>query len=250
MLEQAKVLGACFTKPASILTEFSILFCALFLAPPLQAQSFTTSQSELLMPVLEAMPDATEYTALQFGAYDLRLINPLFIQARQLQEAENHVDASRLYREALHILRINNGLYDASQVPVLDSLIESEIALQDWESVDKYYGYMEHLYRRLYPLEDPRLELGLQKVVSWHVNAINVNIDGKRIEHLQQANKLFKLRLQMAELTLTADDPKLDFLYRNIAICERQLYLSSDLNKEMLRRQEKRHQSPLLADRD
>lgn len=194
---------------------------------------------------LEATLEATDY-----NAYDQRLVDPLVVQARQLQESGSHTEAVTLFKEAIHILRVNHGLYNDSQIELLDAMIESEISLQNWELVNQHYGYMEHLYKRLYAVNDPRLETGLQKVVTWHVNALNVNLDGKRIEHLQQANRLFKLRLQIAQLTLQTDDPKFDFLNRNIEICERQLFLASDLNREMQRRQQRARQNALLADLD
>jgi hypothetical protein len=261
MLVTDRFLGALSVKTASNLTELGLLIVSLFVTSTLHAQSSPqhSLQAQSLAPV-DLAPVAVEMTVSESiratfdaeldGAYDQRLVEPLVDQARRLQEENQHEEASRLLQEALHLLRINNGLYDASQIDALDALIESEIALQDWESVDRYYTYMEHLYRRLYGVDDPRLEHGLQKVVAWHVNALNVNLDGKRMEHLQQASKLFKLRLQVAQLTLSADDPKLDFLYRNIAICERQLYLGSDLTKEMMQRQQKARQRALLADLD
>ena len=86
-------------------------------------------------------------------------------------------------------------------------------------------------------MDDPRLESGLRKVSAWHVNALNVNLDGRRIEHLRKANKLFKLRMQIAENTLSLDDPKFAVLAQNIEICERELFLASDLNREMMVRQ-------------
>jgi hypothetical protein len=52
-------------------------------------------------------------------------------------------------------------------------------------------------------------------------------------------NKLFKLRMQIAENTLSLDDPKFAMLARNIEIFERELFLSSGLNNEMLGRQER-----------
>lgn len=274
MLFLDKLLGALSPRPPSNFAEFSLLIASLFVTLTAQAQSlneqslnlqppnelflseptlensFATKSLTVPISASEEVHATLDFAGEAVGAYDERLVDPLFYQARTFLEAGRHDDASSLFKEALHLLRINNGLYDASQIDVLDYLIESEIAQQDWEEVDKHYAYMEHLYRRLYNIDDPRLELGLQKVVSWHVNALNVNLDGKRMEHLQQASKLFKLRLQVAQLTLTADDPKLDFLYRNIAICERQLYLGSDLNKEMLQRQEKVRQRALLADLD
>jgi hypothetical protein len=109
--------------------------------------------------------------------------------------------------------------------------------------VNNFYAYEEHLYRRLYGTDDSRLEAGLRKVSAWHITALNVNLGGNRIEHLRKVNKLFKLRMQIAENTLSLDDPKFAMLARNIEIFERELFLSSDLNSEMwIRQQEK----PLL----
>jgi len=174
-----------------------------------------------------------------FGPYDYRLLEPLDDQGELQQRMGDHEGAVRTFKQALHLTRINNGLHHESQIDVLDKLIASERVLRNWQDVDNHYAYMQHLYQRLYGIDDSRLEAGLQKVASWHVSAFNVDLDGKRIEHLQTANKLFHLRLKVAKLTLSADDPKFDFLYRNIALCERQLYLASGLNKEMMHRQEK-----------
>ncbi|NQV70289.1 MAG: hypothetical protein HQ498_09710 [Pseudohongiella sp.] len=192
----------------------------------------------------------------EFGAYDRRQVEPLGDLGRQQLEVGDYSRALALFKQALHVVRINNGLYHESQLEILDSIIASEIALQDWAAVDNHYSYLEHLYRRLYPLDDPRLEKGLREVSSWHVNALNINIDGRRVEHLREANKIFKLRLQIAEKTLISGDPRFDFLVRNIEICERQLYLASDLNKEMIARLPQRkvneydRRGALIADRD
>lgn len=186
----------------------------------------------------------------RYGAYDQRQVEPLKDLAGQKQELGEYQQALVLYTQALHISRVNNGLYHEAQIAILDNIINSQIALRDWKAVDDRYAYLEHLYRRLYAVDDPRLELGLQKVVSWHVNAFNVNLDGRQVDHLRQANKLFKLRLQVAELTLASGDPKFEFLNHNIAICERQLYLASDLNKEIRSRRQEAWRNPLIADID
>jgi len=250
MLCNEKIRSSITTPPAAkmaarLVLDFTVLLLA-SISLNLQAQSLTTSAQNALE--LDAFTDELNWSAN--NAFDDTLVQPMYERARQFQEMGSHTEALRLYKDAMHILRINNGLYDESQLELLEAMIESEISLQNWAMVDKHYSYMEYLYTRLYDINDPRLESGLQKVVSWHVNALNVNIDGKRVEHLQQANKLFKMRLQIAQLTLTADDPKLDFLLRNIAICERQLFLTSELNREIQRREMRTRDKKLLADLD
>ena len=154
-----------------------------------------------------------------------------------------HQQALVLFKQALHVARINQGLYHESQISIVDDIISAEISLQNWEEVDNYHAYQEHLYRRLYDTDDSRLEIGLRKMSTWHITALNVNLGSNRIEHLRKVNKLFKLRMKIAENTLPIDDPKFTMLARNIEIFERELFRSSDLNSEMLIRQER---NPLL----
>jgi len=172
-----------------------------------------------------------------------RQIESLGDLGRLSQSAGEHQRALLLFKQALHVARINQGLYHESQIAIVDDIISAEIALKNWEEVNNFYAYQEHLYRRLYDTDDSRLESGLRKVSAWHITALNVNLGGNRIQHLRKVNKLFKLRMQIAENTLSLNDPKFAMLARNIEIFERELFLSSDLNSEMLIRQQR---NPLL----
>lgn len=216
--------------------QFANLVAAtLFVFFPIQllSQALSVELVEELIPQEKQISDSDVLSVFGYEAYDFRQVEALGDLARQQQELGGYSQSLGLLKQALHVARINNGLYHESQFQILQDIIASEIALQDWEEVDDRYSYMEFLYRRLYQLDDPRLERGLREVSSWHVNALNVNLDGRRVEHLRKASKIFKLRLQIAEKTLSFGDPRFDFLVKNIEICERQLYLASDLNKEM-----------------
>ena len=224
---------------ARLLAMFSI---ALFSSGSLaQGLSFDLTNDS----VLSIDPASRAITTLEsdFAAYDLRQIESLEDLGRLSQSSGEHQQALVLFKQALHIARINQGLYHESQISIVDDIISAEIALQNWEEVNNFYAYEEHLYRRLYDTDDSRLEVGLRKVSAWHITALNVNLGGNRIEHLRKVNKLFKLRMQIAKNTLSLDNPKFAMLARNIEIFERELFLSSDLNSEMrIRQQEK----PLL----
>ena len=237
VLEELKQASVAVTLPrfASFIATISFAFypCTVL------AQDPSVNVVDELIPMADQAPRRVLLPEFEFGAYDQRQVEPLGDLGREQLELGDYAQALQLFKQALHVSRINHGLYHESQLQILDSIIASEIALRDWEAVDNHYSYLEHLYRRLFELDDPRLERGLREVSSWHVNALNVNIDGRRVEHLRQANKVFKLRLQIAERTLTIGDPRYDFLVKNIEICERQLYLSSDLNTEMLARRPK-----------
>jgi tetratricopeptide (TPR) repeat protein len=204
------------------------------------AQGLSVNLTNDSVPSIDPASRAITTLESDFAAYDLRQIESLEDLGRLSQSSGEHQQALVLFKQALHVARINQGLYHESQIPIVDDIISTEIALQNWEEVNNFYAYEEHLYRRLYDTDDSRLEAGLRKVSAWHITALNVNLGGNRIEHLRKVNKLFKLRMQIAENTLSLDDPKFAMLARNIEIFERELFLSSDLNSEMLIRQQKK----------
>lgn len=176
-----------------------------------------------------------EELELEYGPFDIKLkeaFKGLGFQLRQSGELEA---ASEAYKRALHVSRINEGLYNESQLSIVERLIDVDQKLARWDRVNDHYGYLEHLYKKIYGKEDPRLERGLRKVVAWHLDASSYNLNGERIEHLHKAHGLLKLRLEVAELTRSGEDPLLDALRRNIAQSEHILYLASDQYREMSR---------------
>jgi len=204
------------------------------------AQGLSVNLTNDSVPSIDPASRAITTLESDFAAYDLRQIESLEDLGRLSQSSGEHQQALVFFKHALHVARINQGLYHESQVSIVDDIISAETALQNWEEVNNFYAYEEHLYRRLYDTDDSRLEAGLRKVSAWHITALNVNLGGNRIEHLRKVNKLFKLRMQIAKNTLSLDDPKFAMLARNIEIFERELFLSSDLNSEMLIRQQKK----------
>ena len=228
---------------SQLLTMLFAMFSIALLSSDSFAQGLSLNLTNDLVPAID--PASRAITALEsdFGAYDLRQIELMENLGRFSQSSGEHRQALVFFKQALHVARINQGLYHESQISIVDDIISVEIALQNWGEVNDFYAYQEHLYRRLYDTDDSRLEIGLRKVSTWHIAALNVNLGGNRIEHLRKVNKLFKLRMKIAENTLPIDDPKFTMLARNIEIFERELFRSSDLNSKMLIRQER---NPLL----
>ena len=166
------------------------------------------------------------------------------------QEAGEHEVAIKAFNQALQITRIKYGLYHEAQIPLLEGIILSSMEVRDWESVDKRYAYMEHLYRKLYDVDDPRLENGLQKVSSFHVSAFNINLDGRREYHLRRAATVFRTRLEVAENTLDEGHPRFEYLNEGIANCREQLYRMSNAERESEKSSRDRVRDRLLADLD
>ncbi len=211
-----------------------VTVCPIVQGDPLALAPSALSR-QLPMSVIEKQRESILQLEFNYGPYDIRLKEALKGLGFQLKNSGDFFESRNAYNRALHISRVNEGLYNASQVSIVERLIELDFGLANWEEVNKHYGYLEHLYKRLYRIDDPKLEEGLKKVVAWHIDASNINLGGNRVEHLRKVYLLFKLRLKVAELTLSGEDPMFDFLKYNIARSERYLYMASDLNKEMRR---------------
>ncbi|MEQ8312489.1 MAG: hypothetical protein RL839_12765 [Gammaproteobacteria bacterium] len=185
-----------------------------------------------------------------YNPYDHSQLESLVQEAIRIQEAGNHEHAVLVFEKAWQTSRVAYGLYHQAQIPLLESMIASQIELEQWQSIDNHYAYLELLYSRLYDTEDVMLEAGLQKISSWHINAFNLNLDGKREQHLRKARSLLKLRLEVAANTLPAGDPKFEFLTESIRLSEQYLYLMSARHKQQLRQQERVERDRLLATLD
>lgn len=164
------------------------------------------AQYSLLVQELEA----------DFGPFDARLSEPLLSASDMLAERGDYHEAISAAERALHIVRINQGLYSEPQIAIVERLIECNVAVEDWGAVDDNFHYLEFLYNRLFEQGGLQWDYGIAQVADWHVIAINHNLGDDRNEHLREANRLFRLRLVYAEQDDSVDQHVIDVLRHNV----------------------------------
>lgn len=103
-----------------------------------------------------------------------------------------HRDAIEIFDRAIHISRINNGLYDLTQVPIIESLLESLKARGHWEEVHDRHQYLYWLHKRNYGAEDPRMLPVIEKLGKWYINDYALNPDRRVMDQLVDAHDLFE----------------------------------------------------------
>jgi len=167
------------------------------------------------------------------SVFHINSLDSSLSKAVALQESGEHEAAVLAFQKVWEIDRIRNGLYSESQVSIIEKIIFSSMELANWDSVNQQFEYLEHLYKRIYDTGNPKLDSGLKKISSWHISALNEDLGGHRLMHLRKAHRLLKMRLDIAKLTLDAQDPLLQYLIENIALSQRELYLYSDVGREM-----------------
>ncbi|WDE13205.1 tetratricopeptide repeat protein [Thalassomonas haliotis] len=105
------------------------------------------------------------------GMYSEQIAQKLINLGNIYQHYDKHDDAVQVYKRALHLSRISEGLYSLNQIPILEKMIKSYKKRKQWEQVNDKYYYMYWLYARNFDdMDINRLGMELQ-IANWHLEA-------------------------------------------------------------------------------
>jgi tetratricopeptide (TPR) repeat protein len=184
----------------------------------------------LLAPVVDAGADADESGAgylqqlqqleLTQGPYADSLAEPLMDLGRLHLDAGQFEQAGQLYRRALHVVRINDGLQSERQLPLVQSLLTVHRGLGDWQGLDQRYEY----YHRI--AGDPQ-DYGIGVTLEyfrWQREALRRQLDGNPHRRLL---RLYEQNAQLLEGAATGAEGSLSVAeqWQLVASQLRNLYL-------------------------
>ena len=161
------------------------------------------------------------------GPYADALAEPLASLGRQYSLQGDYVQAQRAYQRALHIVRVNDGLYSDRQLPVLKELLNTHRAVGDVQALDDRYEYIFRLYGSGQP---PYTELRLGAAVEylrWQREALRMGADKSDRTH-SRLLAMFQLNQQLLD-DVAADGNVAFAAYRELGLSQlRNLYLIQD----------------------
>ncbi len=211
----------------------------------------------LAASILSASADSLEQSSDWLGVSqherDRTTVEPgadLLLRAHLLRESDEHGLAVAVLREALQAVRAARGLYHADQLEILNLLIASEIARENWRQVDDLHALLLHLVENLYANDAEKLEPVLVQATRWHVDALRYALDGRPVPHLRQTRELLKARLRLAESAETRDARKIERLQEGIHAAEKHLIMQSDSHMDDLRKRQMLQRAWLLSSLD
>jgi tetratricopeptide (TPR) repeat protein len=144
------------------------------------------------------------------GAYDPQLGEQLLSLGLVYQSQEQHGDAVKALKRAMYIRRVNAGLYDMGQVPILNEIIQSDIASQDWEDLDQAYEQLLFIHRRNFEPGDPRFLPILDTVGAWKVRAYTEELLKENpTATINSAERLYRDNVRILEKQYGETDPRL-----------------------------------------
>lgn len=127
------------------------------------------------------------------GAWDEGLVELLGEMGRMQASSGDHLSAIQTFDRAMHVNRIRSGLNTLEQVPIIEQMIDSYLAVGDWEQVDLYYNYLFYLQQKAYGATDPRMIPVIDKYADWQLRAFQAGFGDS-----------LGLRLSTAQILLNA----------------------------------------------
>ena len=155
-----------------------------------------------------------EYTG---GAWDRALVEELFALGLLQQQQGDHDAAVKTFGRAIHVNRINDGLYTLQQIPHVESMLDSYLALKDWQNADDYNNYLFFIQRKAFGANDPRIIPVLDRLANWNLQAFDLGYGDFPGLRLSTAQILFRAAARMVGAHFGRSDERYVPLKTNIA---------------------------------
>lgn len=163
-----------------------------------------------------------EAIELQGGPYANSVVDPLTSLGRYHRDRGDYRQAEDYYKRALHIVRVNDGLYSERQIPLVRGLLNVYRAAGDMQALDARYHYFFNLYGSGHPPYTALRRRASLEYLRWQRAAHVSRLDGGGNKRLVE---LYLLNKQMLKSVAQTSDVEPSW-YRELVLSQmRNLYL-------------------------
>jgi len=174
-----------------------------------ETQQHAVPQAELRQAV-ERYSERVDLLEAEYGAWYPGLQEELIGLGQAWLNVGEYEDAINVFTRAMHINRINEGLYSLSQQDVLKHLIDVNTQVNDLDALTDNYTYLIWLYENNYSADDIRRVPAYHLAANGHLHAATFSTDSKRtIRHLVLATHLFSHAVETIAFAKGENDPAL-----------------------------------------
>ncbi|MBN7799018.1 tetratricopeptide repeat protein [Parahaliea mediterranea] len=140
------------------------------------------------------------------GAYDTQLVEPLHDLGRAYQAGGRHDEALATFRRALHLNRINGGLYNSAQLPLMNDMIDSYLVLGDLDAADQLYDWRFRVQQQAHSPGQPEMQQAVSEYVDWQRQAYLQGITGVTDEGFRRLLTIYEAHSAQIEQLEEAGD--------------------------------------------
>ena len=179
---------------------FSVLLC--FGALPSHAAEDTLLIRSALANAeqLAAYQLQIEDLEFEFGPYHSSLIEPLESMIALLNEDEDYEEVALLQNRQLQVMRTELGLEHPDLVPLLQSIITTQMALGNWEAISDQLEHIRYLRTTVEGENKEILLAAIQDQIGWLFNRITIE------DRREQVRNFFEIRDLYEEIEDIVED--------------------------------------------
>lgn len=113
---------------------------------------------------------------IEGGPYDSRLSEAYLSLGEVYQQLGDYQQAIEAFNNALHINRINNGLYNPGQLAIVSELVDSYLSSGDFMAANQQQEYLFFVQQKIYGPNNPILLSGLLEYGDWNLQAASLSL--------------------------------------------------------------------------
>ena len=157
----------------------------------------------------------------EYGAFDPELGELLLGLGVLYKNRGDYAEAAEALDRALHIKKVNEGLESMTQIPILNALIETNTAAQNWDELDVNYQTLLWIHQRRLESDDPSILPVIDLVGRWKLAAFNNRLlDERPFDTLQDLSELYKTTIGTLEKIYGETDQRLLIPLKGLAISQ------------------------------
>jgi len=137
----------------------------------------------------EQVLEQLEYSG---GAWSVELAQELEALGALLYEQGDFEESIEVLERAVHVNRVNYGLYSPQQIPLLQRQIAGHIALEQWREADTLQQYAFYAQNRAFGATDARMISVYQSLARWNLVLFFRQVDADPSPRLLQTYQLFR----------------------------------------------------------
>jgi tetratricopeptide (TPR) repeat protein len=180
--------------------------------------SHDVSSGGRVLASIEHSQSVIERIESQQGAYGNDLSQELLSIGLTYQKHGKHNEAIKALKRALHLKRINEGLYSTTQIPIIKKLIDSLSVKNKWALVDNRYAYLKWLYAQNYePEAIETLSINLL-MAKWYLKSYSLQRLEKPIVDLMNSYSAYSRALNFMNKQYGEVDYRLISTLHNITL--------------------------------
>ena len=145
---------------------------------------------------------------IEGGAWSVQISQELAELGDLLQAQGKYQESIDVLERAVHINRVNNGLFSTNQVPLIKKVVDAHIALGQWDEADDRQQYAFYVQTRAYNISDPRMIDVFDNLARWNIATFYRGVDEDPSPRLLQTYMLYRAASESVATHFGTKDPR------------------------------------------